>query len=169
MAEHLDSQQEKRVAIRFNTTNVPGEPRQRCRQIATDFAQLMLNRGLSHDDHVHLPADFYSNTSQMLYTLCDFNIRDKVPHVENITTEFWKVTYDGQQSPNFVKRHMNGKHVTNRFPWGGRDNDWKYRLEQRDIKKRTMSMTSPATSKSLDSVEETPSAGYEDSGVNCIS
>lgn len=99
MAEHLDSQQEKRVAIRFNTTNVPGEPRQRCRQIATDFAQLMLNRGLSHDDHVHLPADFYSNTSQMLYTLCDFNIRDKVPHVENITTEFWKVTYDGQQSP----------------------------------------------------------------------
>lgn len=70
---------------------------------------------------------------------------------------------------NFVKRHMNGKHVTNRFPWGGRDNDWKYRLEQRDIKKRTMSMTSPATSKSLDSVEETPSAGYEDSGVNCIS
>ncbi|KAH9210878.1 hypothetical protein DL95DRAFT_448539 [Leptodontidium sp. 2 PMI_412] len=109
MAEHLDSQQEKRVAIRFNTTNVPGEPRQRCRQIATDFAQLMLNRGLSHDDHVHLPADFYSNTSQMLYTLCDFNIRDKVPHVENITTEFWKVTYDGQQSP--TERHKEKDHV----------------------------------------------------------
>ncbi|KAG4437281.1 hypothetical protein IFR05_007219 [Cadophora sp. M221] len=170
MADHLDSQQEKRVAIRFNTTNVPGEPRRRCRRIATDFAQLMLNRGLSHDDCVHLPADFYSNTPQMLYTLCDFNIRDRVPHVESITTEFWKVTYDLQQSPHFVMRHMNGKHVTNRFPWGGRDNEWEYRLEQRGKEKETnTSTTPPASSEHIDSAEEIPKTECEVSGAKNIS
>ncbi|PVH83290.1 hypothetical protein DL98DRAFT_113785 [Cadophora sp. DSE1049] len=153
MAENINSQQEMRVAIRFNTTNVPGEPLKRCRRIAIDFAQLMLNRGLSHDDFVHLPADFYSNTSQMLYILCDFNICDRVPHVENVPVEFWKVSYDMQQSPTFVKRQMNGKHVTNRFPWGGRENEWKYRLEQRGVNdKPTTQASLSASSKSIDSV-----------------
>jgi hypothetical protein len=27
---------------------------------------------------------------------------------------------------------MNGKSFTNRFPWGGRDNEWEYRLQQKD-------------------------------------
>ncbi|KAH7361010.1 hypothetical protein BKA65DRAFT_196985 [Rhexocercosporidium sp. MPI-PUGE-AT-0058] len=160
MVDNVNSQSEIRVAIRFNTTNVPGEPLRRGRQIATEFARLMLNRDLSHDDFVHLPADFYSNTSQMLYILCDFNIRDRIVHVENVKIEFWKVTYDMQQSPNFVKRRMNGKHVANRFPWAGRDNEWKYRLEQRGInRKSTTSTTLPSSSKTPQSLEEIPTTG----------
>ena len=99
MAKNLNPQQEMRVAIRFNTTNVPGEPLKRGRRIATEFAQVMLDRGLTHNDFIHLPADFYSDTSQTLYILCDFNIRDKVPRVEGVPLEFWKVNYDTQQCP----------------------------------------------------------------------
>jgi hypothetical protein len=34
---------------------------------------------------------------------------------------------------SFTERRMNGKSFTNRYPWGGRDNEWEYRLQQRKM------------------------------------
>jgi len=33
----------------------------------------------------------------------------------------------------FTKRRMNGKSFTNRYSWGGRDNEWEYGLQQRKM------------------------------------
>jgi hypothetical protein len=34
----------------------------------------------------------------------------------------------------FKEHRTNGKLFTNRLPWGGRDNEWEYRLSQRNRK-----------------------------------
>lgn len=31
----------------------------------------------------------------------------------------------------FKEYETNAKYIVNRYPWGGRDNEWKYRVERR--------------------------------------
>lgn len=149
MTENLIPQQEIRIAIRFITTNVPGEPRDRLRRVAGDFAQSKLSRVFNSDsDFFHWPPDFYLTTSKRVWMLCDFNIRGKVLRVDAVPVQWWSVSYDQNQSPSvicpstfaycpdildrtFKEHQMNGKLFTNRLPWGGRDNEWEYRLQQR--------------------------------------
>jgi hypothetical protein len=100
MAKNPIPQHEIRIAIRFDTTNVPGEPRNRLRRIANDFAESKLSRMFDSDsDFFHWPPDFHLTTSKRVWMLCDFNIRDKVLQVDAVPIQWWNVTYDDQQSP----------------------------------------------------------------------
>ncbi|KAE9373869.1 hypothetical protein N431DRAFT_438985 [Stipitochalara longipes BDJ] len=136
MAKNLIQQHEIRIAIRFDTTNIPGEPRNRLRRIANDFAELKLSRMFDSDsDFFHWPPDFHLTTSKRVWMLCDFNIRGKVLQVDAVPIKWWNVTYDDPQSPRFTEHSMNGKSFTNRYPWGGRDNEWEYRLQQRNMER----------------------------------
>jgi hypothetical protein len=100
MTENSIPQQEIRIAIRFNTTNVPGKLIDRPRRIAEDFATSKLSRRFSSDsDFIHLHPDFYLTTPQSVWMLCDFNVRGKVLQVEAVPIQWWNVSYDDQQSP----------------------------------------------------------------------
>jgi len=100
MTESVIPQQELRIAIRFNTVNVPGKPLDRPKRIAEDFATFMLSRSFSYDyDFIHLTPDVFLPTSQSVWILCDFNICDKVREVATIPIQWWYVRYDQQQSP----------------------------------------------------------------------
>ena len=91
--------EELRIAIRYNTVNVPGLPSHRAQQIADDFAISKLLRHFSYDqDFIHCSSDFDSDAPKSVWILCDFNVRQRRPEVNNIPTEFWKVTYDNEQS-----------------------------------------------------------------------
>lgn len=100
MTENLIPQQEIRVAIRFNTTNVPGKLMDRPRRVTEDFATSKLSRRFSFDyDFIHLHPDFYLTTAQSVWMLCDFNVREQVLQVEAVPVQWWNVSYDHQQSP----------------------------------------------------------------------
>ena len=95
MGSNPDPQAELRVAIRYSTVNIPGLPMNRARLIAEQFALSKLSRRLNRDrDFIHCPPDFDSETAKSVWILCDFNISDRVAKVENVPTQFWKVTYD---------------------------------------------------------------------------
>lgn len=100
MTENLIPQQEVRIAIRFKTTNIPGELRDRPTRIAEDFARWKLSRSFSYNyDFIHLHPDIYLTTLQSVWLLCDFNVDGKVSKVETVPIQWWTVTYDQQQSP----------------------------------------------------------------------
>ena len=100
MTEKLIPQQEVRIAIRFQTTNIPGELKDRPTRIAEDFARWKLSRSFSYNhDFIHLQPDVYLTTPQSAWLLCDFNVNGKVPKVETIQIQWWTVTYDQQQLP----------------------------------------------------------------------
>jgi hypothetical protein len=99
MANVQSPQHEIRIAIRYHTTNVPGEPKNRLRRIADDFAKLELSRHFdSASDFFHWPPDFDITTSKRIWMLCDFNISGKVLQVDAVPIQWWNVTYDDQQS-----------------------------------------------------------------------
>ncbi|KAE8442990.1 hypothetical protein EG329_002453 [Mollisiaceae sp. DMI_Dod_QoI] len=125
--------EELRIAIRYITVNVPGLPSNRAQQVADDFAISKLSRHFSYDqDFIHCPSDFDSDTPKSVWILCDFNVRQRQPEINNIPTEFWKVTYDNKQSANFKEHQTNAKHFVNSYPWGGRDDEWIYRSQRRE-------------------------------------
>lgn len=91
--------EELRIAIRYNSLDVPGLSSNRAQRVADDFAVLKLSRHFSYDqDFIHCPSDFDSDTSRSVWILCDFNVRDPRPEVKNIPTQFWKVNYGNIQS-----------------------------------------------------------------------
>jgi hypothetical protein len=99
MAKNLSPQHEIRIAIRFDTTNVPGEPRNRLRRIADDFAKSKLLRMFDSDsDFFYWSPEFDLTTSKRIWMLCDFNISGKVLQVDAVPIQWWNVTYDDQQS-----------------------------------------------------------------------
>jgi hypothetical protein len=94
-----DLQREIRVAIRYNTVNVPGLSIDRAQRIAEDFASSKLGRHFSYDqDFIHCPSDFDSDTPKSVWILCDFNVRDRLPQINIVPVEYWKVHYDREQS-----------------------------------------------------------------------
>lgn len=88
--------EELRIAICYNTINIPGPPSNRAQQVADDFAISKLSRHFSYDrDFIHCSSDFDSSTSKSVWILCDFNVHDIRPDVSTIPTQFWKVAYSG--------------------------------------------------------------------------
>jgi hypothetical protein len=89
MTEDLIPQQQIRIAIRFNTTNVPGKLLDRPSRIANDFATWKLSRGFSYDyDFIHLHPDVYLTTAQPAWVLCGFNVRGRVPQVDAVPIQW---------------------------------------------------------------------------------
>jgi len=128
-----ETAEELRIAIRYNTLDVPGLSSNRAQRVADDFAVWKLSRHFSYDqDFIHCPSDFDSDTSKSVWVLCDFNVRDRHPEVNNVPTQFWKVNYGNMQSANFKEHQTNAEHFVKSYPWGGRDNEWKHRLQQRE-------------------------------------
>ncbi|KAI9739549.1 MAG: hypothetical protein M1834_006265 [Cirrosporium novae-zelandiae] len=133
-----DLQNELRVAIRYNTVRVPSLSSNRAQRIAEDFAFLKLSRHFDYDqDFIHYPTDFDSDIPKWVWILCDFNVRDRLPQVENVPVQFWKVDYDEKHSANFKQYRANAKHFVDHFPWGGRDHEWEYRLQRRAVLSKT--------------------------------
>jgi hypothetical protein len=90
-----DLQKEIRIAIRYNTVNVPGPSSLRAQRVAEDFASLKMFRHFTYDqDFIHCPSDFDSDTPKSVWILCDFNIHER--EVEDVPIQFWKVNYDQQ-------------------------------------------------------------------------
>jgi len=99
MAEEntLDLQKEIRIAIRYNTVNVPGVSILRAQRVAEDFASFKMSRHFTFDqDFIHCPSDFDSDTPKSVWILCDFNVGER--EVGNFPIQFWKVNYDQNQS-----------------------------------------------------------------------
>ncbi|KAK0108615.1 hypothetical protein ONS95_003410 [Cadophora gregata] len=125
---------ELRIAIRYNTLDVPGLPSNRARQVADDFATSKLSRPFSnYRDFIHCPSDFDSSVSQSVWILCDFNVHDRLPDLQEIPTQFWKVNYGNNQLATFKPHQTNAKHFLKSYPWGGRDNEWEYRSQQKEL------------------------------------
>jgi hypothetical protein len=93
----LDLRKEIRIAIRFNTVNVPGSSDLRAQRVAEDFASSKMSRHFTFDqDFIHCPSDFDSDTPKSVWILCDFNVGER--EVGNFPIRFWKVNYDQNQS-----------------------------------------------------------------------
>jgi hypothetical protein len=90
----LTVQSELRVAIRFNTIDVPASPVDRARRVANDFATSYLRRPFSWDsDFIHLSTDFDSTVSKPTWIMCDFNLGERYIQVENVPIQCWQVHY----------------------------------------------------------------------------
>lgn len=93
---------ELRVAIRYITTDVPGQPSDRARKAADDFARSKLSRPFSFDtDFFHLTTEFDSKERKAVWILCDFNVHGPRP-VAGIPTQFWQANYNGNLLPPLV-------------------------------------------------------------------
>jgi hypothetical protein len=93
--------EELRIAIRYNTLNVPSLPNHRAEHVANDFAIWKLSRRFDHDrDFIHRPSDFDSSAAKSVWILCDFNVRHPRPDLNHIPMEFWKVTYGNKNNGN---------------------------------------------------------------------
>jgi hypothetical protein len=93
-------QSELRVAIRFNTIDIPASPIDRGKRIVNDFATFYLERPFSwHSDFIHLSSDFDSTVSKSTWILCDFNLRERCVQVENVPTQCWQVHYGKNAVP----------------------------------------------------------------------
>lgn len=91
---------ETRIAIRFNTTNVPGDPINRPRRVANDFAVTTLSRSFDFDhDFIHFHPEFYDDGAKSVWLLCDFNVHGRVDRVEAVPIQWWTVSYDQNQLP----------------------------------------------------------------------
>ncbi|KAL5313699.1 hypothetical protein ACEPPN_018120 [Leptodophora sp. 'Broadleaf-Isolate-01'] len=122
---------ELRVAIRFTTTQIPGPPAGRARHIADDFAVLNLGRNFTWDrDHIYYPSNFDSEEKIPLWMLVDFNIKDQISDIDSILTQYWKVGYDNETA-SFKKRDYKGARFIRMFEWGGRAEEWEFRLKKR--------------------------------------
>jgi len=90
---------ELRVAIRYNTLDVPGLPGCRAKRVADDFAASKLSRRFNYaQDFIHCPSDFDSDISKSVWILCDFNVCERRPDIDNIPIQFWKASYGGSVS-----------------------------------------------------------------------
>lgn len=86
---------ELRVAIRYNTVQVPGLPHERAQRVAEDFTSWKLQRHFTyHEDFIHCPCDFDCDIAKNVWILCDLNIRDRLGKVDAIPLQSWKVRYD---------------------------------------------------------------------------
>jgi len=122
---------ELRVAFRFTTTRIPGPPADRAKRIANDFAILNLGRNFTWDrDHIHYPSNFDSEEKISLWMLVDFNIKDQISDIDSILTQYWKVGYDGETA-SFKNRDYKGARFIRMFKWGGRVEEWEFRLKKR--------------------------------------
>ncbi|KAL2062920.1 hypothetical protein VTL71DRAFT_5992 [Oculimacula yallundae] len=122
---------ELRVAFRFTTTRIPGPPGDRARRIADDFATLNLGRSFTWDrDHIHFPSNFDSEEKISLWMLVDFNIEEQNSDIDSILTQYWKVGYDGGTA-SFKHRDYKGARFIRMFKWGGRVEEWEFRLNKR--------------------------------------
>ena len=91
--------EEFRIAIRYNTTDVPGLSVDRAQRIANDFALWKLSRQFSYDlDYIHCSPEFDSDDSKAVWILCDFNVRDRRSDVNDIPIQFWRVDYGNSRS-----------------------------------------------------------------------
>jgi len=122
---------ELRVAFRFTTTRIPGPPADRAKRIADDFAMLNLGRNFTWDrDHIHYPSNFDSDEKIPLWMLVDFNIKDQISDIDSILTQYWKVGYD-DETASFKNRDYKAARFIRMFKWGGRVEEWEFRLKQR--------------------------------------
>jgi hypothetical protein len=93
----LELRKETRIAIRYNTLNVPGSSILRAQRVAEDFASSKMSRHFTYDqDFIHCPSDFDSDTPKWVWILCDFNVRER--EVGNVPIQFWKVSYNQNES-----------------------------------------------------------------------
>lgn len=91
---------ELRVAIRYQSTNVPSSTSDRARYVANNFAAQSLGRSFDYSqDFVHLPSDFDTSKPKNIWILCDFNVRDPIKDIQKIPFQAWKVQYDPENKP----------------------------------------------------------------------
>ena len=151
MAETPNQRDEVRVALRYQTLNVPGSSIERATKVANDFAIIHFERHFSYDtDFIHLPCDFDCEESKNVWILCDFNVQNPIAHVKEVPLQSWKVTYNSERQPYVflslvrmnTKRHSRLfkaytsyalNDFANHYPWGGRGYDWEFRLEQQQL------------------------------------
>ena len=78
---------ELRVAIRFNTIDVPASPVDRATRVVNDFAIFYLQRPFSWGiDFINFSADFDSTVPKPAWIICDFNLGERCIQVENVPT-----------------------------------------------------------------------------------
>ena len=100
MARHPEQKEEVRIALRYQSLNVPGVSNERAQRVANDFAMIHFQRPFTYDtDFIHLPSDFDCDERKNVWILCDFNIRKPIDHIEEVPLQSWKVTYTSEQQP----------------------------------------------------------------------
>ena len=151
MAESSNLRNEFRVALRYQSLNVPGSSTERAKRVANDFVIIHLQRHFTYEmDFIHLPSDFDCDERKNIWNLCDFNVQKPIKHLEEVPLQSWKVTYNSEQQPYVFlplfdwilksnSRHFKAytsyalNDFANQYPWGGRRNEWQFRLEQQQL------------------------------------
>ena len=100
MAKHPDQKEEVRVALRYQSLNMPGVSIERAKRVANDFSKIHFQMHFTYEtDFIHLPYDFDCDERKNVWILCDFNVRKPIDHVEEVPLQSWKVTYTSEQQP----------------------------------------------------------------------
>lgn len=100
VSNSLAVQNELRVAIRFNTVDVPVSPTDRAQRVVNDFAMFYLRRHFSwSSDFIHFSPEFDSNVPKPAWIMCDFNIGERYIQVEKVPTKCWQVHYGEEMMP----------------------------------------------------------------------
>jgi hypothetical protein len=78
ISHSLALQNELRVAIRFNTVNVPASPIDRAQRVVNDFAKFYLQRHFSwSSDFIYFSSEFDSTVLKPAWIMCDFNVGER--------------------------------------------------------------------------------------------
>ncbi|MCJ1477237.1 hypothetical protein MMC13_005908 [Lambiella insularis] len=98
MVDDQVPREELRVALRYQSLNVPETSTDRAKRVANDFAIAHLQRPFTYEtDFIHLPPDFDCTERKNIWVLCDFNIQNQSVSVDKIPVESWKVTYNPER------------------------------------------------------------------------
>lgn len=91
----MDSQEQRRLYLRFKTSNVPGEAGKRNEVLTKDLCYQLLGRELSQKtDHVYV-SGLYDMPNQVAYLIFDLNISGSESRLEDIPISCYNVSYNG--------------------------------------------------------------------------
>lgn len=95
MSSPKDCKEQRRLYLRFRTSNVPGEARKRNEVLSKDLCRQLLGRELSQEtDHVYV-SGLYDMPNQVAYLIFDLNISGNWSRLEDIPLSCYKVSYTG--------------------------------------------------------------------------
>lgn len=85
------SNEKFRLFLRFNTSNVPGEPSGR-QSLLQEHLFSVIGRVVSSFDHIHTPG-LIDSPNQIAYLVVDVNVGEKGHELSNIPVKCYKVVY----------------------------------------------------------------------------
>ncbi|KAF2455768.1 hypothetical protein BDY21DRAFT_288683 [Lineolata rhizophorae] len=116
-----DNTNSKRICLRFNVDDIPGEPGRRPMTVTDAFMDRFCQRPYSWDtDHLYVPCNVDASTG-VAYMLLDINKQSALFHkLDDIPIRCFNVSCS-ENTFDFEQMTFTGiRRWSNMFPWGGR-------------------------------------------------